>query len=199
MAQESVYSKSRIHAVFSSTDLPSLKVVRELAHALAQLADQDPEEEVSRFHELWISAAREDSVVRGGEGPPLQPTLGGGLPSAREPQRADGSSTPLPNLEPYRADWSDIFESALSAVLLSLFPQKSRAYQFLDEAGLPSDYYVAGDPSTIGYWANIVEYVRSKSSVEGLERLIESAAQNSEGDQEQLRKLLQALRDIVPD
>lgn len=213
MAQESAYSKSRIHAVFSSMDLPSLKVVRELAHGLAQLADQDPEEEVSRFHELWISAAREDSVVRGGEGPPLQPTLGGGLPSAREPQRADGSSTPLPqgdsppaesgaataNLEPYRADWSDIFESALSAVLLSLFPQKSRAYQFLDEAGMHSDYYVAGDPSTIGYWANIVEYVRSKSSMEGLERLIESAAQNSEGDQEQLRKLRQALRDMAPD
>ncbi|MFE0254677.1 hypothetical protein [Streptomyces sp. NPDC059010] len=199
--------------MFSTTDLPSLKVVRELAHSLAQLAGQDPEEEVSRFRELWISAAREHSVVGGGDGPPLQPTLGSGLSAARDPHRADGSSTPLPqrdstpaesgvttaSLEPYGADWLAIFELALSAVFLSCFPQKSRAYQFLDQAGMPSEYYVVGDPSTIGYWAGIVEYVRSKSSVEGLERLIESAAQNSEGGDEQLRRLLQALRDMVQD
>jgi hypothetical protein len=210
MAKDSIteYSKSAIHAVFSNQDLPSQKVVRELAHHLAELADQDPEEEVYRFRELWISAAQEVAVVGGGEGPPLKPAPGSGLPKVQELHRADGPSALPPQrdvlptepglpqagsarLEPYSADWLEVVEWALSAVLLSLFPKKSEAYRFLSESGVPSEYYVVGDPSTIRYWVGIVEHVRSKSSTEGLERLIKSAAKNSEGSEQRLRTFLQ--------
>ena len=201
------YSKSTVHAVFSGETLPSLEVVRELAHHLAELADQNPEEQVARFHELWISAAQEVAVVGGGEGPPLKPALGGGRSEAREPHRVDGPSAPLPQgdglpTEPDVAEAGpqrnsagslEVFEWALSAVLLSLFPKKSEAYRFLSESGVPSGYYVVGDPSTIGYWVGVVEHVRGRSSTEGLKRLVKSAAKNSEGGERRLRVFLQAL------
>ncbi|MCX4881633.1 hypothetical protein [Streptomyces sp. NBC_00847] len=214
MAKEYTYSKSTVHAAFSGTDLPTLEVVRELAHCLAGLADRDPEEQVPRFHELWVSAAQEDAVVGGGEGRPLKPTSGSGLSEAQEPHLADFSATLLPQREslptasgepaahpergdPWCGDWLVVVEWALSAVFLSLFPKKSTAYRFLSEASVPSEHYIVGDPSTIGYWASIVEYVRGKSSVEGLERLINLAAKKSEGGEQRLRTLVQALRATV--
>ncbi|MFD9037228.1 hypothetical protein [Streptomyces bottropensis] len=213
MARESTYSKSTIHAAFRSTDLPKLEVVRELADWLAGEAGRDREQEVSHFNELWVSAAQEDAVVGGDEGQPLMQTPEDGLRDERDRHRVVGSSTPrlqrnsqetgaseaATGLESYSEAWLETVELALSAILLCLFPRKSAAYEFLSTAGVPSEFYVAGDPGTIGYWVTIVEYVRGKSSVDGLEGLIKSAENASEGGEPRLPTLLGVLRDMALD
>jgi len=209
MARKSSYSKSTIHAVFRSTDLPKLEVVRELADWLAGEAGEDPKQEVSHFNELWVSAAQEDAVVGGDEAQPLKPTPKDDPSDERDPRRADGSlvlpsqgnsaqtesGTAATGLEPHSEARLEIVELALSAVLLSLFSKKSTAYDFLSMTNVPSEFYVAGDPSAIDYWFGIVKYVRGKSSLGGLIELAEKA---SGGGEQRLRTLLGVLRDPVP-
>ncbi|MFF4524232.1 hypothetical protein [Streptomyces bluensis] len=187
--------------------MPTLDVVLDVARYLAGRADRNPEEELSRFHELWISAAHEDAVVGGGESQPLKLTLDSDPSKVREPHRAGGSAMLPPqrtspqaesgvaviSAEPGSTAWLEIIELTLSAVLLSLFPVKSRAYTFLSKAGIPSENYVVGDPSKIDYWVDIVEYVSSESSVKSLEDLIKLAAETSEGGEQKLHTLLGAL------
>ncbi len=201
------YSKSAIHAAFRRPDLPALELVRQLAHQLAGLAGRNPEEVVSRFHELWVSAAREHAVVRGGEEQPLEATPGGAPPGAWEPHGWDGSwvllsrrGSPQDDSDAVTATsgrdgavWLDIAELAIAAVLLSLFPVKTKAYEFLHSAKLPEEIYVGGAPEAIGYWVGIVEHVRSESSLEGLRELIKSAEAVCGGGPRELRILLGAL------
>lgn len=203
------YSKSTIHAAFRRPDLPTSELVDQLAHQLASLAGRNPEEEVPRFHELWVSAAREDSVVGGGEEQPFEATPGVVPPGARGPHDGDGSwallhrrGSPQVDSETVTAAseldstaWLNIIELAISAALLSLFPVKTKAYEFLHSAKLPEEIYVAGAPESIGYWVGIVEHVRSDSSLEGLIGLIKSAEAVCGGGPRELQVLLGALSD----
>ncbi|MFF3173212.1 hypothetical protein ACFVQ0_11355 [Streptomyces sp. NPDC057900] len=86
---------------------------------------------------------------------------------------------------------------AISASLLSLFPVKTKAYEFLDSAKLPEEIYVGGAPGTIGYWVGIVNYVRSTSSLEGLKALIESAEIACDESPRELKILIGALGDVT--
>ncbi|WP_143660098.1 hypothetical protein [Streptomyces sp. WZ.A104] len=206
-------SKSTIHAAFRKPDLPALTVVRALAYELAGLAGRDRDEEVHRFHELWISAAREYSVAGGGEEQPSQTAPGGVPAGAREPHDGDGSWALLHRRGSPQVDsdaltaaseldsaaWLNVIELAISAVLLSLFPVKTKAYEFLRNAKLPEEIYVAGAPDSIDYWVGIVGHVRSDSSLEGLMGLIESAEAVCGGGPRELQMLLGALSDAPGD
>ncbi|WP_371773133.1 hypothetical protein [Streptomyces sp. NBC_01438] len=204
---ERIKSKSTIHAAFRRPDLPGSELVDYLAHKLAELAGRNPEEEVARFHELWVSAAR---VVSGGGGErPLETAPEVKPPGVPEPHGRDRSWVLLPQRGSLQVDsdavaaasklddtaWLDIMQLAISAVLLSLFPVKTKAYEFLDSAKLPEEIYVGGAPGTIGYWVGIVNYVRSESSLEGLKALIKSAEVACDESPRELRILFGVLGD----
>ncbi|MFD6287637.1 hypothetical protein [Streptomyces sp. NPDC060205] len=220
MADRFPFSKSTIHAVFSGTTLPTREVLCQLAFRLAEWAVLDPEREEIRFRELWVSAAQAEAVVGGNEGQQAKSRAEHGRSGEQEPRRADGEALqppqgslygpPLrllqrgyPEIKPVvggagldpDAAWLETAEWALAAILLSLFPRKSGAYEFLSMADVPSEFYVVGDPGTIGYWVGIVEYVRDKSSVEGLSALGEWAAKTSESAEQRLRGPLGVLRE----
>ncbi|MGW7412255.1 hypothetical protein [Streptomyces sp. NPDC054863] len=162
-----------------------------------------------RFNELWVSAARVHYVAGGGEEQSLETVPEVKPPGSREPHGGDGSWVLPPRRGRLQGDsdavaaasklddtaWLDIIQLALSAALLSLFPVKTKAYEFLDSAKLPKEIYVGGAPGTIDYWAGIVEYVRSKSSLEGLKALIKSAEVACGGSPRELRILFGALGD----
>lgn len=76
---------------------------------------------------------------------------------------------------------------------------KTKAYEFLHGAKVPEEIYVGGAPETIGYWVEIVDRVRSESSLEGLSALIKSAEAACDGGPRELRILLGALSDEPSD